>query len=196
MNRILVATNNLHKIEEIREILNGFQCVSLREAGIDSNPEETGTTFAENAEIKAMSLHKITGGAAIADDSGLCIDAFGGQPGIYSSRFLGEDTPYDIKNSIILERLKDTPWEDRGAQFVCAVCYVDAQGIAHSFLGVCEGRIGYEPKGEHGFGYDPIFVPDCGDGRTTAEMTDDEKNAISHRGKAMRAFADYIQNQS
>ncbi len=196
MNKIIVATNNDHKIAEIREILSGFECVSLREAGIDSNPEETGTTFAENAEIKAMSLHNITGGAAIADDSGICIDAFGGEPGIYSSRFLGEDTPYDIKNSIILDRLKDTPWEDRGAQFVCAVCYVDTQGKAHSFLGVCEGHVGYEPKGDRGFGYDPIFVPNCGDGRTTAEMTDDEKNAISHRGRAMRAFADYIQNQS
>ena len=194
MKKIYVATNNNHKIMEIREILKGFECISLKDAGIESNPEETGSTFEENAIIKAMALHKLTGEAAIADDSGICIDAFGGEPGIFSSRFLGEDTAYDIKNNIILDRLKDTPWDERGAQFVCAVAYVNEKGEAKSFLGVCPGHIGYEPKGDRGFGYDPIFVPVCGDGRTTAEMTDDEKNAISHRGLAMREFAKHLEN--
>ncbi len=195
-HRIVIATNNQHKMHEIREILPGWDCVSLRDAGLASDPEETGRTFAENAAIKACAVHDMTGGAAAADDSGLCIDAFDGGPGVFSSRFLGEDTPYDIKNSIILDRLRDVPWERRGAQFVCDVCYVDEDGGRHVFEGVCPGHIGYEPRGDNGFGYDPIFVPDCDPSRTTAQMTDDEKNAISHRGMAFRLLAGYLDGQT
>ena len=185
--KVIMATNNVDKLKEIRRILKGtdVRVVSAREAGIDASIEETGTTFDENAVIKAEAIRDLTGEITIADDSGLAIDFLDGAPGVYSSRFMGEDTSYDIKNKAILEMLADVPDEKRGARFVCsmAIAYPDRE--TRLFRGVMEGRIAHEIAGAEGFGYDPIFfLPEKG--CTSAQLTPDEKNAISHRGKALR----------
>ena len=185
--KVIMATNNVDKLKEIRQILKGtdVEVVSLREAGIDVAIEETGTTFDENAVIKAEAIRDLTGEITLADDSGLSIDYLDGAPGVYSSRFMGEDTSYDIKNSAILEMLADVPDEKRGARFVCSMAIAYPDGETRLFRGVMEGRIAYEIAGDEGFGYDPIFfLPERG--CTSAQLTPDQKNAISHRGKALR----------
>lgn len=188
--KFIIATNNAKKLIELERILNplGIEAVSAKEAGVVlGEVEETGTTFGENAFLKANAAFVKTGMPAVADDSGICIDAFDGGPGIFSSRYLGEDTPYDVKNGIILDKLKDIPDEQRGAHYTCAVCCILPDGSKIEIEEICEGKIGYDQRGDGGFGYDPIFV--CGaDGATFAQLTAEEKDRLSHRGKALRAL--------
>ena len=191
--RIIFATGNAGKMREIRMILEdlGIPVVSMKEAGVTADIEENGKSFEENAIIKARAIMELTGEIVMADDSGLEIDYLGGAPGIYSARFEGENTPYSIKNQIILNKLEGVPDEDRTARFVCAVAAAFPDGTEQVVRGTIEGMIGYESAGENGFGYDPIFfVPEyrC----TTAEMSPEQKNQISHRGKALRMIAKYL----
>ena len=191
--RLIFATGNEHKMKEIREILADFpvEILSLKEAGIQADIDENGSSFEENAAIKAEAIERMTGAIVLADDSGLEIDALNGEPGIYSSRYLGEDTSYVKKNSVILERLKDVPEEKRRARFVCAVAAAFPDGQTKVIRGTMEGIIGYEIKGENGFGYDPIFyLPQYG--KYSAELSSDEKNAISHRGEALRRIREVL----
>ena len=193
MKRIIFATSNEGKMKEIRLIMadSGYEVVSLKEAGISADIEENGTTFEENAVIKASAIAKLTGELAMADDSGLEVDYMDKAPGIYSARFLGEDTSYDIKNNYILEQLKDVPLPERSARFVCAIALADAEGRTVTKRATIEGYIGYEIRGENGFGYDPIFmVPEYN--KTTAELSIEEKNEISHRAKALRAMKEEL----
>lgn len=194
MQRIIFATGNQGKMREIRRILENLtikgelaQILSMKDAGIDIDIEEKGTTFEENAVIKAKAVGAEAKDAIVlADDSGLVIDHLNGEPGIYSARYMGEDTSYRIKNASLIERLSGVEDEKRTARFVCAIAAVMPDGTFFTETGTIEGRIGYEEKGENGFGYDPIFyVPEYG--KTTAELTEDEKNEVSHRGKALRA---------
>ena len=186
MKKIVFATGNQGKLREVKKILadlNG-DIVSMKEEGIQIDVDENGTTFAENAQIKATAIGAHTDAIVLADDSGLVIDALNGEPGIYSARYLGEDTSYRIKNQNLIDRLEGVPDEKRTARFVCAIAAALPDGTVLHTEGTIEGIIGYEERGENGFGYDPIFyVPKLG--KTTAELTDDEKNAISHRGSAL-----------
>ena len=197
MKRIIFATSNEGKMKEIRLIMadSGYEVVSLKEAGISADIEENGTTFEENAVIKASAIAKLTGGLAMADDSGLEVDYMDKAPGIYSARFLGEDTSYDIKNNYILDKLKDVPLAERSARFVCAIALADAKGNTMTKRATIEGYIGYEIRGENGFGYDPIFmVPEYN--KTTAELSIEEKNKISHRAKALMAMKEELLNNA
>lgn len=176
-------------MREIWQILDGVdvEILSMKEAGITADIVEDGTTFMENAVIKAKAVAKMTNHIVIADDSGLEIDYLNKEPGIYSARYLGEDTSYDIKNNDLLGRLEGVADEKRTARFVCAMAAVMPDKELITTQGVIEGRIGYEQKGENGFGYDPIFyLPEyhC----TSAELNEEEKNAISHRGRALQAM--------
>ena len=196
--KVIMATNNADKVREIREILNDpeIQIVSLKDAGIEINVEETGTTFEENALIKARavaSCEAARDAIVMADDSGLEIDQLNGEPGIYSARYLGEDTPYHVKNANLMERLGGVEDEKRTARFVCAIAAVLPDGRELTARGIVEGRIGYEERGEHGFGYDPIFYIPRFD-KTTAELTEEEKNQISHRGEALRGMKEKLRN--
>ena len=188
--RIIFATGNKDKMKEIRQILAdlGMEIISMKDAGVDINIVEDGMSFEENAEIKARSVSRVlTNDIVLADDSGLEIDYLDKAPGIYSARFAGEDTSYDIKNRIFLDRLEGVPDEERTARFVCAVAAVFPDGTSETVRETIEGRIAHEPAGENGFGYDPIFyVPEyeC----TTAEMSAELKNELSHRGKALRSM--------
>jgi XTP/dITP diphosphohydrolase len=192
--KIIFATGNQNKMREIHEILNdiGLPIMSMKEAGIDVDVVEDGSTFEENALIKATEIGKLTEGCIVlADDSGLEIDYLNKEPGIYSARYAGVDTSYDIKNNLLLERLNGVPDEKRTARFVCAVAAYFPDGTTEVVRGTIEGRIGYEIKGENGFGYDPIFyVPEysC----TTAEMDPELKNSLSHRGNALRLMRPII----
>lgn len=185
--QLTVASKNPGKLKEFKRILEplGFSVQSMAEAGITEEIVEDGTSFADNAVIKAMAIHKLTGGYAIADDSGLCVDALDGAPGVYSARFLGEETPYTVKNAKLIAMLRDVPLAQRTARFVSAIAYVTADGDCRVYQGVCEGYIGYEARGERGFGYDPIFM--VGD-QSYAELSDAEKDKVSHRGRALAAF--------
>ena len=188
--RIIFATGNKDKMKEIRQILAdlGMEIISMKEAGVDIDIVEDGMSFEENAEIKARSVSRVlTNDIVLADDSGLEIDYLDKAPGIYSARFAGEDTSYDIKNRIFLDRLEGVPDEERTARFVCAVAAVFPDGTSETVRETIEGRIAHEPAGENGFGYDTIFyVPEyeC----TTAEMSEEQKNELSHRGKALRSM--------
>lgn len=188
--RIVFATGNKDKMKEIRQILAdlGMEIASMKEAGVDIEIVEDGMSFEENAEIKARAVSRVlTSDIVLADDSGLEIDYLDKAPGIYSARFAGEDTSYDIKNRIFLDRLEGVPDEERTARFVCAVAAVFPDGTSETVRETIEGRIAHEPAGENGFGYDPIFyVPEyeC----TTAEMSAELKNELSHRGKALRSM--------
>lgn len=187
MKRIIFATGNEDKMREIRMILKDLNIpiLSLKEAGISAGIEENGSSFEENALIKAKAIMEMTNEVVMADDSGLEIDFLDGAPGIYSARFMGEDTSYDVKNTALIEKLEGIPDEKRTARFVCAIACVLPDGRALTSCGIMEGRIGYEIKGENGFGYDPIFyLPEFG--CTSAELTQEQKNELSHRGKALR----------
>ena len=187
--KIIFATSNQGKLREVRAIVAdlGIEVESMKDAGIDVDIVEDGKTFAENALIKARTVCKACGEVTMSDDSGLEIDALGGEPGIYSARYMGEDTSYHIKNMNLVERLEGVPDEKRTARFVCAIACVFPDGRELICRETFEGRIGYEEKGENGFGYDPIFyVPEKG--CYSAELSPEEKNAISHRGKALRAM--------
>lgn len=202
MKTIVFATGNADKLKEIREILADLQVqiLSMKEAGIRIDIEEDGRTFEENSLIKASAVSKALpeeyrDAVVLADDSGLEIDALGGAPGVYSARFMGENTSYEIKNAALLEKMKDVPVPERTARFVCAAAAVLPGGTHHVVRETIEGKIGYEPRGKNGFGYDPIFyLPDMSG--STAELSREEKNAISHRGKALRAMADYLRTLS
>lgn len=195
--RIVFATGNAGKIREIKEILAdlGMEVISMRDAGIYTEVDETGSTYEENALLKARAVAAKAGAGDIvmADDSGLEIDHLNKEPGIYSARYMGEDTSYHIKNNNLIERLSGVEEEKRTARFVCAIAAVLPGGGELTTRGIVEGRIGYEEKGEGGFGYDPIFVlPEYG--RTTAELTEEEKNTVSHRGRALRAMEDKLKS--
>lgn len=187
--KIIFATGNEGKMHEIRDILKDMdaEIVSMKEAGIDIDIVEDGTTFEENAVIKAKAVAACTDAVVLADDSGLEVDYLNKEPGIYSARYLGEDTPQRVKNENLIERLDGVPDEQRTARFVCAIAAVMPDGETLTALGTVEGRIDYEEKGQNGFGYDPIFyIPEYG--CTTAELTEEQKNKISHRGKALEAM--------
>ena len=193
MTKIILASNNKGKIKEVKEICKDMpvEIVSMKEAGIDIDIEENGTTFEENALIKAEAVMKLTGELTIADDSGLEIDYLNKEPGIYSARYMGEDTSYHIKNANLISRLEGVPDEKRTARFVCAIAAVLPNGEVLHSEGTIEGIIGYEEQGENGFGYDPIFyLPQYG--CTTAQLEPDVKNELSHRGKALRAIKEQL----
>ena len=197
MTKIILASNNKGKIKEVKEICKDMQVeiVSMKEAGIDIDIEENGTTFEENALIKAEAVMKLTGELTIADDSGLEVDYLHGEPGIYSARYLGEDTSYDIKNNHIIDLLAGVQDDQRTARFVCVFACAFPDGRTITVRGVIEGRIGYEQKGENGFGYDPIFyVPEFG--CTTAELSSEDKNKVSHRGKALTAMYEELKREN
>ena len=191
--RIIFATGNEGKMREIRDILAGMEAeiVSMKEAGLSTDVEETGTTFEENAVIKAKAIAEFTDDIVLADDSGLEVDYLNKEPGIYSARYLGEDTSYDIKNKAILDRLEGVPKEKRSARFVCAIAAVLPNKEVLVVRETIEGYIGFEIAGCHGFGYDPIFYVDEF-GCSTAELTEEEKNVISHRGKALRVMRENL----
>lgn len=187
--KIVFATGNEGKMREVRLILQdlGFPVLSMKEAGVSLDIEENGTTFAENAMIKARAVWEKTGGIVLADDSGLVVDYLGGEPGVYSARYLGEDTSYEIKNQAIIDRLVDAKEEERTARFVSAIAAVLPEGSELVTEGTVEGLIAHEPAGSGGFGYDPIFyLPEYG--VTSAEIPIEKKNEISHRGKALEAM--------
>ena len=189
MKEIMIATSNAHKVEEFREMLEplGIQVRSLLDLEEKVEIEETGTTFAENAMIKALSVHERLGIPVISDDSGLEVDAMDKAPGVYSARFLGYDTPYEEKNQYIMDQVKG---KTRTARYVCAIAYVEEDGAGHVFTGVVEGEIA-DARGEKGFGYDPIFYyPPYG--ATLAEVSEEKKNAISHRGRALAQLIAYM----
>ena len=193
--RIVFATGNAHKMIEIRQILEdlGMPVISMKEVGVDPEIIEDGTTFEENALIKAREVAKLLpNDIVLADDSGLEVDALNKEPGIYSARYAGENTSYEIKNQLILDRVKDVPEEKRTARFACAVAAVFPDGTEKVVRENMEGRIAYESAGANGFGYDPIFyLPEYG--CTSAELSPEDKNAISHRGKALRAMRGVIE---
>ena len=186
MGKIIFATTNENKMKEIRMILADlpYEIVSLKEEGIKVDIEENGTTFEENAVIKAKAICEMTGMITLADDSGLEVDYINKEPGVYSARYMGEETSYHIKNQSLIDRLKEAEGEQRSARFVCVIAAAFPDGRIVTTRGTIEGRIGYEERGNNGFGYDPIlYVPEYN--MTTGEMTPELKNKISHRGKAL-----------
>ena len=193
MTKIIFATGNAGKMREIRDIMADLdvELLSMKEAGIHADIVEDGSTFEENAVIIARTICEITGEITLADDSGLEIDYLNKEPGIYSARYMGEDTSYRIKNTSLIERLTGVPDEKRTARFVCAIAAAFPDGTIKTTEGVLEGRIGYEERDENGFGYDPIFyVPEFG--CTTAELSEEQKNAVSHRGKALEKMREIL----
>ena len=192
--KIIVATGNEGKMDEIRQILGKENIVfsSLKDENLQNiGIVEDGTTFEENAIIKARKICALTGRMVLADDSGLEVDYLDKAPGIYSARYMGEDTPYSVKNQHIIDLLKGVEEEKRSARFVCAIACAFPDGHTITTQGIVEGRIGYEERGTNGFGYDPIFyVPEFG--CTTSELLPEEKNKISHRGKALLAMYDKL----
>ena len=192
-DKIIFATGNEGKMREIRMILEdlGTEVLSLKEAGITLEVQEDGETFEENAVIKARAVMEETKALVLADDSGLEIDYLNGEPGVYSARYMGEDTSYRIKNQNLIERLEGVPEEKRTARFVCVIAAAFPDGRILTARGTIEGIIGYEERGEGGFGYDPIFwLPEYG--CSTPELTMEKKNELSHRGKALRAIKDEL----
>ncbi|MBO4765942.1 MAG: RdgB/HAM1 family non-canonical purine NTP pyrophosphatase [Lachnospiraceae bacterium] len=194
--RLIFATGNAHKMVEIRAILGDlYDVVSMKEAGISADIVEDGKSFEENALIKARAVAKLAGCMAMADDSGLEVDYLGKMPGIYSARFLGENTDYDIKNRVIIDMVAKAPAAERTARFVCAIACAWPDGREKVMRGTFEGEIAKEQAGPNGFGYDPIFyVPEYD--MTSAEMTPEQKNAVSHRGNALRMMRAILQKET
>ena len=193
MKKLIFATGNEGKMKEIRMILGDldYEILSMKEAGIDVDIVEDGTTFEENAIIKATTISKIANCVVLADDSGLEVDYMDKMPGIQSARWMGEDTSYAIKNQKIIDNLAGVPDEKRTARFVCAIAAAFPDGKVVTKRGTIEGIVGYEERGENGFGYDPIFfLPEYG--KTTAELSPEEKNKISHRGRALEAIKEEL----
>lgn len=204
MKTLIFATGNKGKMDEIREIYADVDAniLSMKEAGVACDVEENGSTFEENALIKARAIYDVIkekksddnafeNVIVMADDSGLEVDYLNKEPGIYSARYLGEDTSYDIKNKAILDRMEGVPKEQRTARFVCAIAAVFSDGREEVVRGTIEGYIGYEPQGENGFGYDPIFYVDEF-GCSTAALSREEKNNVSHRGNALKEMRKYL----
>lgn len=188
--KLVMATNNANKLREAREILAplGIEVLSQRDAGADCEPDENGVTFAENAVIKAKAVYDTVHLPTIADDSGLCVDALGGRPGVYSARY----APKGQECAKLLDEMKDIPDAERSAAFCCTIAYIDENGT-HTMSGECRGKIGYEQRGTNGFGYDPVFL--YGE-KTLAEMSADEKNDISHRGAALRCLYQFLKERN
>ena len=196
MERIIFATTNKGKLDEIKMIMKDFdvEIVSMKDAGIYAVIEETGTTFEENAVIKAENIMKLTGCITLADDSGLEIDYINKEPGVYSARYLGEDTPYSVKNKVLIDRLSGAEGDEISASFVGAIAAAFPDGETVVKRATIEGVIGYEERGTNGFGYDPIlYVPEYG--KTTGEMEPEEKNKISHRGKALEMMKEVLRER-
>ena len=193
---IVVATGNMHKLTEIEAILSQVlpdtRFVALGQLGDFEDPEETGATFLENALIKAGAAVAQTGLSAIADDSGLVVDALGGEPGVYSARYAGVHGDDAANNEKLLEKMADVADGERTARFMSVIALVDASGVVRSGTGACEGMIGREGRGDHGFGYDPLFLPADTPGKTMAELTPEEKNAISHRFHALQDLVEQL----
>lgn len=189
LKKLVMATNNANKLREAREILAplGIEIISQKEAGADVEPEENGVTFAENAMIKAKAVYDIVKLPVIADDSGLCVNALDGRPGVYSARY----APKGQECAKLLTEMKDVPENERSASFVCAIAYIDEKG-SNTMTGGCLGTIGFEERGTNGFGYDPVFM--YGD-KTLAEMTAEEKNKISHRAAALQGLYNYLKER-
>ena len=195
-HRIIFATGNEGKMREIRAILEDLKLpvLSMKEAGVNPEIVEDEETFGENAEIKARAVWNLTGDIVLADDSGLVVDYIGGEPGIYSARYLGEDTSYAVKNQVIIDRLSQAKGSERSARFVCNIAAVLPDGRVLHAEETMEGEIAYAPAGSGGFGYDPIlYLPEFA--KTSAELTMDEKNQISHRGKALRAVKELLKRE-
>lgn len=193
MKKVIFATGNAGKMKEVKMILEDLnaEILSMKEAGVSPEIEENGKTYEENALIKARAVAKATGEIVLADDSGLEVDYLNKEPGVYSARYMGEDTPYSVKNAHIIELLDGVEPEKRTARFVCAIAAVLPDGREFTTRATIEGRIDYEEKGQGGFGYDPIFyVPEFG--KTTAELTGEEKNKVSHRGKALQLMKEEL----
>ncbi len=190
--KLIIASNNAHKLIEIKDILGGMfdEIVSLKEAGIDHETVEDGKTFMENAVKKAREIAEISGCWAIADDSGICVDALGGAPGIYSARFCGRHGDDAANNRLLLEKLEGV--EDRGAHYTCAIALVGPEGSIYEAEGYMYGTIGFEEKGSNGFGYDPLFILPQEGGLTAAQISPQEKNRISHRSKALHRLLQEI----
>lgn len=189
--RVVVASNNEGKVREIRHVLEplGWEVLRAADLGLQApEVEETGATFLDNALLKARAYAEAFGCAALADDSGLVVDALGGAPGVRSARFAGEPSDDAANNAKLLAELAEVPASERTARFQCVVALVWPDGRVLAADGTCEGSIGFEPRGSGGFGYDPLFLPDAAPGRTMAELSPDEKSAISHRGSALRAL--------
>lgn len=193
---LVFATGNQGKVNEFKQMLGeDYTILSMKDLDIEVDIVEDGKTFEENAIIKAKAVMEATGKMVLADDSGFEVDALNKEPGIYSARYLGEDTSYDIKNAEILKRCEGVPDEKRDARFVCVIACAFPDGRVETATGVIEGKLAHEPKGENGFGYDPIFyLPERG--CTTGEMEPEEKNAISHRGIAVRKMVEILKKES
>lgn len=192
--KLILASNNKDKLREFKEILEplGYEIRSQREEGINIEAEETGETFFENSAIKAQAVYDIAHLPVISDDSGLEVDYLGGEPGVYSARYGGEEVDDIGRCYLVLDKLQGVPDEKRTARFVAVISYIDENGKLSQFRGTIEGRIGYERRGEHGFGYDPIFM--VGD-KSTAEISPEEKNKISHRGKALMMLKEFLEKK-
>ena len=191
--KLLIASNNAHKIKEIKAIVGDYfeEVLSLREAGVDVDVEETGVTFAENAQIKAEAILNLTGFAALVDDSGLMVDALGGEPGVYSARYAGQHGDDHANNMKMIEKMQDVPKGKRGAQFVSSIALARPGQPIVITTGICRGEVTFEPRGNGGFGYDPYFLPE-GMTQTFAELSSEIKNAISHRAKALEALKNVL----
>lgn len=198
MKTVILATNNAHKVSEISNALDfpGWEFKTLREMGIESDPDEDADTFLGNARIKALAAHEASGGmASLADDSGLEVDALRGAPGVYSSRYAGEDATDEDNNAKLLADLTDVPDSKRTARFVCTLAFIDEDGTEHTAYGTVEGHIGYALQGSGGFGYDPLFWPDVFEGSCTlAEVPQARKNEVSHRGNALRTLRSELES--
>jgi len=195
--RVVVATGNRHKVDEIATALApfGWEFVSVDDLGGWDAPEETGETFEDNARIKARAAHERFGLAALADDSGLEVDALDGAPGVYSARYAGECATDALNNERLLLALADVPAERRAARFRSVVVFLDADGAETFAAGTCEGEIGFAPRGDRGFGYDPLFLPAAAPGKTMAELDMEHKNEISHRGAALGALRQALEER-
>lgn len=193
MKSFIIASNNAHKVSELERILNplGIKALTAKQAGIDlGDVEETGTTFAENARLKAKAAFERCNMPSIADDSGLTVDALNGAPGVYSARYAGQGTSDSDKINKLLTELQGVSEKDRTAAFVCSICCILEDGSMIEVSGKCQGTIAFEPKGEGGFGYDPVFIVDGG--ASFAQLSDSDKDKISHRGNALRALKEEL----
>ena len=186
--KLIIASNNKGKIKEFKKLLEpmGYEVFSQREADINIEVEENGTTFEENAAIKARAIYKLTGCATLADDSGISVDALGGAPGVYSARYGTPDLDDEGRTALLLKEMQNVPDDKRTARYVAVIHFIKENGEEISVRGECEGKIGYEPVGENGFGYDPVFI--YGD-KTFAQHTEEFKNSVSHRANALKKLA-------
>lgn len=193
--RLVFATGNQGKVNEFRQMLGeSYEILSMKDLDVAVDIVEDGRTFEENAVIKAKTVMEATGEMVLADDSGFEVDCLDKEPGIYSARYMGEDTPYSVKNAELLRRCEGVPEEKRDARFVCVIACAYPDGTVDTATGVIEGKVAHEPKGENGFGYDPIFyLPERG--CTTGELLPEEKNAISHRGIAVRKMVEILKKR-